>query len=98
MGKRTDLFGRDPKKVPITDFFGSVRNVELTREVINLAAATNGTVVMKKAEHCPADGAAAAAGKDQPGCERGESYEYVAQVFHYAPELPVLDELERKTV
>ena len=36
VGKRTDLFARDPFKVPITDFFGSVRNVELTTNVINL--------------------------------------------------------------
>ena len=36
VGKRTDLFPRDPFKVPITDFFGSVRNVELTPEVMNL--------------------------------------------------------------
>ena len=36
VGKRTDLFPRDPFKVPITDFFGSVRNVELTAEVMNL--------------------------------------------------------------
>ncbi len=35
VGTRTDLFGRDPDQVPITDFFGSVRNVELTTEVIN---------------------------------------------------------------
>ncbi len=34
VGTRTDLFARDPRKVPITDFFGSVRNVELTKEVI----------------------------------------------------------------
>ena len=36
VGKRTDLFARDPFKVPITDFFGSVRNVELTSEAMNL--------------------------------------------------------------
>merc|ERR1719464_582970 len=36
VGKRTDLFSRDPSKVPITDFFGSVRNVELTQQIINL--------------------------------------------------------------
>lgn len=33
---RTDLFMRDPDKVLVTDFFGSVRNVELTNTVINL--------------------------------------------------------------
>ena len=40
VGKRTDLFPRDPFKVPITDFFGSVRNVELTTEVQNLTSIT----------------------------------------------------------
>ena len=30
VGKRTDLFARDPKKAPVTDFFGSVRKVEIT--------------------------------------------------------------------
>lgn len=33
---RKDLFGRDPNKVPLTDFFGSVRKVELTHNVITL--------------------------------------------------------------
>ncbi|KAL0604055.1 GPI-anchor transamidase, partial [Plecturocebus cupreus] len=35
-GHRTDLFQRDPKNVLITDFFGSVRKVEITTETINL--------------------------------------------------------------
>uniref|UniRef100_A0A8B9HAW2 GPI-anchor transamidase n=1 Tax=Astyanax mexicanus TaxID=7994 RepID=A0A8B9HAW2_ASTMX len=35
-GHRTDLFLRDPGSVLITDFFGSVRKVEITREAINL--------------------------------------------------------------
>lgn len=33
VGKRTDLFARDPKKVPITDFFGSVRKVEIAADL-----------------------------------------------------------------
>ncbi|XP_066537719.1 GPI-anchor transamidase [Hoplias malabaricus] len=37
-GHRTDLFLRDPGSVLITDFFGSVRKVEITREVINFTA------------------------------------------------------------
>ncbi len=40
VGKRTDLFSRDPYKVPITDFFGSVRNVELTQKVENLTSSS----------------------------------------------------------
>lgn len=36
-GHRTDLFRRDPGSVLITDFFGSVRKVEITREVVNLS-------------------------------------------------------------
>ena len=38
VGKRTDLFARDPFKVPITDFFGSVRNVELSQRTDNFTA------------------------------------------------------------
>lgn len=36
VGVRQDLFQDDPNNIPITDFFGSVRNVELTRAVVNL--------------------------------------------------------------
>ncbi|XP_070324000.1 GPI-anchor transamidase isoform X2 [Odocoileus virginianus] len=35
-GHRTDLFQRDPKNVLITDFFGSVRKVEITTETLSL--------------------------------------------------------------
>uniref|UniRef100_A0A3Q2TLD5 GPI-anchor transamidase n=1 Tax=Fundulus heteroclitus TaxID=8078 RepID=A0A3Q2TLD5_FUNHE len=35
-GHRTDLFQRDPASVLITDFFGSVRKVEITTETVNL--------------------------------------------------------------
>lgn len=35
-GHRTDLFLRDPGSVLITDFFGSVRKVELTMDAISL--------------------------------------------------------------
>ncbi|KAF1643900.1 GPI-anchor transamidase, partial [Eudyptes chrysocome] len=35
-GHRTDLFQRDPQNVLITDFFGSVRKVEITTETISL--------------------------------------------------------------
>jgi len=38
VGTRTDLFPRDPAKVPITDFFGSVRSVELTDDVVREGA------------------------------------------------------------
>uniref|UniRef100_A0A6Q2ZIM2 GPI-anchor transamidase n=1 Tax=Esox lucius TaxID=8010 RepID=A0A6Q2ZIM2_ESOLU len=37
-GHRTDLFLRDPGSVLITDFFGSVRKVEITTDTINLTA------------------------------------------------------------
>ncbi|XP_043277651.1 putative GPI-anchor transamidase [Venturia canescens] len=36
VGVRQDLFRRDPRTVPVTDFFGSLRPVELTKSVINL--------------------------------------------------------------
>ncbi|XP_029474291.1 GPI-anchor transamidase isoform X1 [Rhinatrema bivittatum] len=35
-GHRTDLFQRDPQHVLITDFFGSVRKLEITMETITL--------------------------------------------------------------
>ncbi|MBN3298588.1 GPI8 transamidase, partial [Amia calva] len=35
-GHRTDLFHRDPSSVLITDFFGSVRKVEITTEAVDL--------------------------------------------------------------
>ncbi|XP_014205276.1 putative GPI-anchor transamidase [Copidosoma floridanum] len=36
VGVREDLFKRDPKTVPVTDFFGSLRPVELTSNIIKL--------------------------------------------------------------
>ena len=38
VGTRTDLFQRDPNKVPITDFFGSVRKVEISTNFINVSS------------------------------------------------------------
>ena len=38
VGRRTDLFGRDPYKVRITDFFGSVRPVDLSNNPVNMSA------------------------------------------------------------
>lgn len=35
-GHRTDLFQRNPENVLITDFFGSVRKVEITTDTISL--------------------------------------------------------------
>lgn len=36
MGVRRDLFRRDPDKVPVTDFFGSLRPIELTTNIMNI--------------------------------------------------------------
>lgn len=36
VGVRRDLFKRDPSKVPITDFFGSVRKVMITTDPIDI--------------------------------------------------------------
>lgn len=45
VGVRKDLFRRDPEKVPVTDFFGSLRPIELTTSITNvlLPAKTNKT-------------------------------------------------------
>jgi hypothetical protein len=40
VGRRTDLFARDPARVPVTDFFGSVRRVDVTAAAVNLTAAS----------------------------------------------------------
>lgn len=37
VGIRKDLYPKDPNKVPITDFFGSVRPVELIRSYPNIS-------------------------------------------------------------
>ena len=47
---RTDLFHRDLSKTPITDFFGSVRNVEISTEVLSL----DDRDVVAKQQHCDA--------------------------------------------
>ena len=41
VGVRQDLFRRDPKTVPVTDFFGSLRPVELTTSIVNLVPVTS---------------------------------------------------------
>ncbi|XP_033313513.1 uncharacterized protein LOC117212668 [Bombus bifarius] len=44
VGVRKDLFRRDPDKVPVTDFFGSLRPIELTTNIMNvLPVKTNKT-------------------------------------------------------
>ena len=43
VGTRTDLFRRDPNKVPITDFFGSVRRVEVSDNFVNVSCAASDT-------------------------------------------------------
>lgn len=37
VGIRKDLYPKDPNKVPITDFFGSVRPVEVIRSYPNIS-------------------------------------------------------------
>ncbi|XP_033643657.1 GPI-anchor transamidase-like isoform X1 [Asterias rubens] len=56
-GIRTDLFRRDIKTVPITDFFGSVRNVELSSTTIALSNETETTerVQLPEKEEGPKD-------------------------------------------
>lgn len=52
VGKRTDLFSRDPSRVPITDFFGSVRSIELTRQIENLTLSSQDTADTSKDGVC----------------------------------------------
>ncbi|XP_013163170.1 PREDICTED: putative GPI-anchor transamidase [Papilio xuthus] len=62
VGVRKDLFNRDPSKVPITDFFGSVRPVIITRKPIEIleipkrkkqAPAENKTKIVEKMSYLP---------------------------------------------
>jgi len=50
---RTDLFHRDINKTPITDFFGSVRNIEISTEMLTLE--DDESVVAKQQQHCDVD-------------------------------------------
>ncbi|EAT37564.1 AAEL010465-PA [Aedes aegypti] len=40
VGVRKDLYPKDPYKVPITDFFGSIRPTEITSGVVNVTLST----------------------------------------------------------
>ncbi|XP_062535368.1 putative GPI-anchor transamidase isoform X2 [Armigeres subalbatus] len=40
VGVRKDLYPKDPYKVPITDFFGSIRPTEITSNVLNVTLST----------------------------------------------------------
>ncbi|XP_023937019.1 putative GPI-anchor transamidase [Bicyclus anynana] len=61
VGVRRDLFKRDPSKVPITDFFGSVRRVIITTDPIDIQEvpkrrkniSLNKTKVQEKREYLP---------------------------------------------
>uniref|UniRef100_A0A8C2NW74 GPI-anchor transamidase n=1 Tax=Capra hircus TaxID=9925 RepID=A0A8C2NW74_CAPHI len=77
-GHRTDLFQRDPKNVLITDFFGSVRKVEITTETLSLQPDSG---VMESSYK-----------KDQMVEELMEPLKYaeqlpVAQIIHQKPKL-----------
>ena len=39
VGVRKDLYNRDPNKVPITDFFGSIRPTEISTGRVNITLA-----------------------------------------------------------
>lgn len=48
VGVRKDLFRRNPDEVPVTDFFGSLRPVELTTSIMNvLPVETNRTEIIE---------------------------------------------------
>lgn len=51
MGTRTDLFERNPYDVLVTDFFGSVRPVELVYEVLEENVTIHEPVVEKIMEN-----------------------------------------------
>ncbi|XP_074115933.1 putative GPI-anchor transamidase [Cotesia typhae] len=57
VGVRQDLFRRDPEKVPVTDFFGSLRPVELTDTIVTIIPTkgnrTRKTEVERKLHYTP---------------------------------------------
>ena len=79
VGTRTDLFARDPSKVPITDFFGSVRNVELTNET----------------EILPVDPSknARSSGVDEAEFCSSDKFCDGQKMFQYFDQLPILKEV-----
>ncbi|XP_007885455.1 GPI-anchor transamidase [Callorhinchus milii] len=54
-GHRTDLFQRDSWRVLITDFFGSVRKVEITTDIIKLNPNDTITELSPEPEHLPTE-------------------------------------------
>ncbi len=88
VGNRTDLFPRDPSKVLITDFFGSVRNVELTREVIQVEDKSGGGSLLSRGK----SGEGGACTKDKCGDDSKKAPAKRRQ-YSYAKPLPVLEEL-----
>ena len=79
VGKRTDLFARDPFKVPITDFFGSVRNVELSQRTENFSKVIESS--SSEAEE----------GEKSPKISSEKSD---TKMYSYPPLLPILQTLE----
>ena len=80
VGKRTDLFPRDPATVPITDFFGSIRNVELTDRAFNFSRKSSAEKVLSTTGvSCSVD-----------SCDKN-TVGQIQTTYHYAPMLPILD-------
>ncbi|XP_076436653.1 GPI-anchor transamidase-like [Babylonia areolata] len=75
VSKRTDLFQRDPDKVLLTDFFGSVHNVELVQDVIRLANLS--------AESPPLSSSSSSCLKEECGAASGK------QTLQYADQFPL---------
>ena len=71
-------FCRDPYKVPITDFFGSVRSVQLTQTILELPEPGEELAVEG---HC-----------DSQSCEAAVS-EKPKLLYTYVNPLPILDEV-----
>jgi len=70
VGTRTDLFRRDPNIVPILDFFGSVRRVEISSNEIVFSNSTESFVNVNH-DDTP---------DDNPDIYSGETFSYVDQL------------------
>jgi len=76
VGTRTDLFRRDPNLVPITDFFGSVRKIEVSDSAVNVSTMLEGVTMIKEI-------------KEEENEDGGEEKPKSKPLFTYADQMPI---------
>merc|ERR1712241_765535 len=94
VGKRTDLFARDPYKTPITDFFGSVRSVEITRDVIELPYRMLKDLNKTKNDAIDSDQQRHVCRKEQGNNGCGTKEKTPKIIYEWSHPLPIIEEIE----